>query len=441
MVNIPARSRTPDKPGIPAKVTFAELTAALEEYRSDTGRQPDMLGGWDVEDPAIQPPAMLEARLSSIPARPRGYAYTRHFLHARERAAQVFASSISFDGHPLQSTNVSVLHNSTQGLTLALAALKEQGIRQIVVATPVYFAAIEACQTLGMDVVLVPAADYLTGTLDLDRLLSALRVSHSALLLTNPAYCVGVQHKPDTLCELFAAMPRETWVLLDESRLGLHWHDPSPWYASSFPERTLVLRSPSKIFFTNGLKTSMLFGPPALMRGVERIADVLVGSAPGNAELVTLAYLDAWSDWDTEARMHQHGPFQIWRSQVVAQLQANLAHIQPYLEHCKIACSPIHSGPHMLAAIPHSHAHRLDPMQLARQDGIQLMMSSHFFHESDVWSGFRINLSGDATRIRIALKRVLSGLYPKAQTTTPSQPSSAGDRPDPLSAGKIPATT
>lgn len=411
MVNRVARGRIDGKPRTLAKVSFADLMVALDIYRRDTGQQPTMLGGWDVEDQAIQPPATLEARLCSIPERPRHYTYTRDFLRARERAAQIFERSISFDGHPLQAENVSILHNSTQGLMLALAAFKEQGIRRVVVATPVYFAAIEACRMLDMDAVLVPAADYLTGTLDHDHLLSELRVPHSALLITNPAYSLGVQHTPDSLCKLFAVLPRETWALLDETRLGLHWRDTLPWYSASFPERTLILRSPSKIFFTNGLKTSLLFGSPTVLRNVERLADVLVGSVPGNAEPVAFAYLDAWSDWETEARLHQHGPFQAWREQIVAQLRANLAHIQPYLDQCGMVRSPIDSGPHVLVALPHSHAGRLNPMESAQRDGIHMMMSSHFYHESAVWSGFRINLSGDAARTRAALLQVLNRLY------------------------------
>ena len=409
---IPARRRTHSKPRTPANIPFADLMAALDGYRSDTGLLPTMLGGWDADDPAIRPPAALEARLCSIAERPRHYTYTRDFLHARERAAEIVKRSMSFDGCPPRPENVSILHNSTQGLTLALAALKEQGIQRVVVATPVYFAAIETCRLLGIDAVLVPAAEYLTGALDLDHLLSELRIPHSALLLTNPAYSLGVQHPPESLGLLFAAMPRDTWMLLDEARLGLHWHDPSPWYTASFPERTLLLRSPSKVFLTNGLKTSLLFGPPTALRSVERLADVLVGSAPGNAELVALAYLDAWSEWDAEVRAHRQGPFQTWRAQIVAQLRANLAHIQPYLDQCGITCSPVDSGPHVLAALPHAHAHRADPMELARHHGVQMMMASHFFHESDALSGFRINLSGNASRTRAALLQVLHRLYP-----------------------------
>ncbi len=422
VVHIPARRRTHGEPRTSAKVSFPDLMAALDGYHRDSGQQPLMLGGWDVEDRAIRPPAALEARLCSIAERPRRYTYTKDFRCACERAVQIFARSMSFGGRPLHPENVSILHNSTQGLLLALAALKEQGIRRIVVATPVYFAAIEACRLLSINAVLIPAAEYLTGTLDLDRVLSELRVPHSALLLTNPAYSLGVQHRPESLAALFAALPQETWVLLDETRLGLHWHDPLPWYSASFPERTLVLRSPSKIFFTNGLKTSLIFGPSTVLRSVERLADVLVGSAPGNAEFVALAYLDAWSAWATEARMHQRGPFQTWRAQVVAQLRANLGRIQPYLDQYGLLCSPIDSGPHLLAAFPHAHEHNVNPIALARHEGVHVMMSSYFFHESDVWSGFRINLGGDAARTRVALLRVFTHLHARTETNLDALP-------------------
>lgn len=386
------------------------MSAALETFRLETGRQPYMLGGWDVEDDAIGPPEALEDKLCAIPPRPREYAYARAFSRARERAAEVFCSSVRFADAPVGPENVNILHSSTQALMLALAALKERGVRRVVVAAPAYFAAIDACKVLGCEVVVVPAADYLTGALDLDGLLRALRVPDSALLVTNPAYSIGVQHRAAKLRRLFAEMPTGTWVLLDETRLGLHWRDASPWYAGNFPERTLIVRSPSKVFFTNGLKTSLLFGPADVLRSIERLGESLVGSAAGNAEDVALAYLDAWSAWESEARTAKPGPLLAWRERVVGRLSANLAAVRRTLDEYGVVCSSVDSGPHVLAALPRTRLVGLDAAELARREGVQLMLSSHFFHESDEWSGFRINLCGDAARTDAALLRVFERL-------------------------------
>src|SRR5581483_11251931 len=101
-----------------------------------------MLGGWDVEDEAISPPALLLERLERIAAQPRKYTYGKDFTHARETAAQLFGEAARRGGAPLGAEQVAVLQNSSQCLLLALTALRERGVRRVVVAAPVYFAAV-----------------------------------------------------------------------------------------------------------------------------------------------------------------------------------------------------------------------------------------------------------------------------------------------------------
>src|SRR5690348_4427081 len=293
------------------------VTDALRAHSQATGQDPLMLGGWEVEDEAISPPAFLLERLNAIKARPRNYTYGKDFYRAKEEAASVFREAVRLGGVPLSAGNVAVLQNSSQGLLLALTALRERGVRRVVVAAPVYFAAIHICRHLGLEVALVPAADFFTGALDVTRLIHALRGKSSALLLTNPAYSLGTEYDQCQLQRLFAALPKETWVLLDETRLGLPWRHDLPWYWADFPAHTLILRSPSKIFLLNGLKTSFLFGPAPLLREIERLSEALVGSGAGNAEAVALAYLEAWRAWMQEVRAEHVGPMRAWKRALV----------------------------------------------------------------------------------------------------------------------------
>jgi histidinol-phosphate/aromatic aminotransferase/cobyric acid decarboxylase-like protein len=382
------------------------VTEALRAYSQATGLDPLMLGGWDVEDEAISPPALLLERLERITARPRKYTYGKDFTRAKEAAARLFCDAVRLGGEPLGAENVAVLQNSSQGLLLALTALRGQGVRRVVVAAPVYFAAVHICHHLGLEVELVPAADFLTGALDVPRLARALRGGQAALLLTNPTYSLGTEYSQQQLQELFDALPEETWLLLDETRLGLPWRHDLPWYRGRFPARTLVLRSPSKIFLLNGLKTSFLFGPAPLLREMERVSEALVGSGAGNAEAVALAYLDAWDAWRQEQQAERIGPMRAWKRSLVQRLRAHYAAAEALLAPAGFQLSPVESGPYVLASIERERWPGLDSVALAREQGVLLMTSEYFYHFSPRWLGFRLHLCGDRAQMEEAIRRV-----------------------------------
>lgn len=392
---------------------FAAVTAALDAYRARTGLAPLMLGGWEADDPAIRPPRPLLAALRAMRPRVAGYSYSREFADVRERAAALFAPDLHLDGEPLAAEAVTCVQNSTQGLLLALAALQDAGVTRLVVAAPCYFAAVEAARRLGLEVVIVPAADYLTGALDFHRLVAAARArpAQTALLVTNPAYAVGVEYDPAALMMLRAALPPATTLLLDETRLGLHWQRETPWYRAEYPARTLLLRSPSKIFFVNGLKCSLLFGEPALLRRIERLGEALVGSSPAGSQDAALAYLGAWAAWRGELLAGDGliGPYRAWRRQVIAALGRNRDRLAPALAACGFTLAPVNSGPHVLAAISGGGggAARFPAAPAAaRECGVLLMDAAYAFHAAPGWVGFRVNLSGHARSAEVALKRL-----------------------------------
>lgn len=389
--------------------SFEEVMAALEEHTIRTGEGPLMLGGWAVEDPAIAPPPTLLRRLRARSVQVRHYASARELDRARGEAAELMADSLRFTGSPITARHVSLQRNSTQALLLALAALKERGARRVIIAAPAYYAVETICRSLGLETVIVPAADFLTGALDMDRLSQAARAPGSVVLVTNPAYSLGVEYRVDDLTALASVLSPETWLLLDETRLGLSWRYDGPWYRGDLSPRTLVVRSPSKIFFIHGLKASLLLGDSDIVGDVERLSEALVGSPPGDAGSVALAYLDAWRAWRDEVASRGAGPFIRWRNAVLYRLQHSLAAAQASLIPAGFCFSPIDSGPYALAAIPRAELPTLNVLSAARQQGVLLMDSRYFLHEHPDWHGFRINLCGDRQRQGEAFERLQAG--------------------------------
>ena len=388
--------------------SFDDVMGALRAYAEKSGEKPLMLGGWEVEHPAIAPPPGLLRRLSEGRFRLRQYTHASDLRHVREAASDVLGGSIWFAGSPITARHVSIQQNSTQALLLALAALKERGARRVVIAAPAYFAVETICRSLGLEMVVVPANEFLTGALDIPRLAAAARLPGSVTLVTNPAYSVGVEYGAEALSALARELPPHTWLLLDETRLGLNWHDTAPWYRSELPPHAIIIRSPSKILFVHGRKLSLLFADPALVRDIERLGEALVGSLAGDLESVALTYLEYWRAWRDEAAAADAGPMMRWRSVVLSALKGNLLAAQSALAPAGFHLSPVDSGPYALAAVPRERLEHLGQMEAAQRLGVLMMDARYFLHEHPDWQGFRINLCGATVRQAEALVRLLA---------------------------------
>ena len=386
--------------------TFEEVMEALERYTNVTGEPPLMLSGWEAEHPALTPPADLLRHLGKPSPQLRRYTYAHDLSLPREVAAEVFSDGLRFAGSHLTARHVSIQQNSTQALLLTLAALKERGVRRVIIAAPAYYALETICRGLSLALVIVPAADFVTGALDIARMQSVARLSGSVVLVTNPAYSLGVEYSPATIHQLASALPSDSWLLLDETRLGLSWRYDAPGYLADLLPRTVVVRSPSKVFFIHGRKTSLLFGDPTLLREVERVGEALVGSAVGDTEAVALAYLESWRMWRDESRRHIVGAMTQWHRRVIACLKRNHAVAQAALSPEGFTFSPIDSGPYVLASVSSEKLPSLQDLAGARQQGIMLMSSRYFFHEHPDWLAFRINLGGDPHQLSKAFARL-----------------------------------
>lgn len=376
--------------------------AGLRAYTQRTGEAPIMVSGWDNDDPACGPPAALLERIGAITPQPRHYTYSRDLRLARERAADLLGHDLRLNGARLSAEQVTLGANGTQALLLVLTALRERGIRRLVIAAPCYYAAMAIAQHLRLETVIIPAADFLTGALDGARIGDAARQPGTALLLTNPAYSLGVEYTPEELTSFLAQIPGGTPVVLDETRLGLHWRRRAPWYRADLPGEVLVIRSPSKIFLLHGAKLSLLLGPASWIRQIEQAQEALTGSIPGHTEALALAYLEALAAWRAgEADLLS------WRADLVRRLRRTLEAVTAQLAPLDWRLSPVDSGPYTTAAIPRTRDVLLTSERIAQTTGVLLMTTPYYFHDDPSWQGFRIHLCLAPGAIDEALRRAI----------------------------------
>jgi aspartate/methionine/tyrosine aminotransferase len=150
---------------------FSVVVEALKRHARETGQTPLSISGWEAEDEGIGPPEPLIASLEAVSTGIYGHTYLRELREPKARAAALFHHGLRLGGATLTAECVAILPNSTQALLLTLAALRDQDIERVVVAAPVYFSAVEVCRRLGLATTIIPAANYLTGALNLDALI------------------------------------------------------------------------------------------------------------------------------------------------------------------------------------------------------------------------------------------------------------------------------
>jgi hypothetical protein len=91
---------------------------------------------------------------------------------------------------------------------------------------------------------------------------------------------------------------------------------------------------------------------------------------------------------------------------MVDRLKLNYAHFATQLSDAGFTLSPSDSGPYALAAAPLAYQEAINSCLLAETVGVLMMDASYFFHISDEWVGFRLNLCTTRRATSLAIDRV-----------------------------------
>lgn len=388
---------------------FKVLLANVEAWETETQRQAFWLGGWEVDAPELRPPPPLRHRLRHRSSRaPERYAFVSDCRRAKHGAADILGRQVTFDGAPLSPDNVAILPSSSQAILLVLSALQGVlSIHNLVVTGPVYFSTIGVSRCLRISCHHAPAADLLSPTPAADDLAKDCRRRRAALFLTNPAYGVGVRIPEERLRHLLETIPQNIPIVLDEALQGLDWTPNRLWSALDLPPNAVVIRSPSKLFFMNGRKCSIVVAAPSLVRQIEHLADVLIGGIHSDLEDDCLVYLSALAAWFEEHRSGIAGNFSRWHQRLVARLEKNRLSLVPIFRSVGFELSRVDSGYYSIACRTSCVRPSLDAMAVLRETGVVLTESKYIFHENDRQVALRVNLGAEAEALGAAASRIL----------------------------------
>jgi aspartate/methionine/tyrosine aminotransferase len=273
---------TPHEPPV-ARPAVRALGASQIRAVANAGMDdPDVLAFWFGEPDIVTPPYIRAAAQASLL---RGDThYTQNLGIPALRGG--IATYVSGLHAPVDAGRIAVTASGMSALAIVLQSLVGAGDR-VVAVTPLWPNLTEFPKVLGATVDAVPLVPSPAGfTLDLDRLLDALRPGTRALLLNSPNNPTGWTLRAHEQAAVLAHCRRHgIWIVADDVYERL-WYGDQRAAAPSFlalttpDDRVVSTNSFSKAWAMTGWRLGWIVAPPALMPELGKLIEYNTSCSP-----------------------------------------------------------------------------------------------------------------------------------------------------------------
>jgi aspartate/methionine/tyrosine aminotransferase len=269
----------------------ALMASQIREVANEGMDDPDILPFWFGEPDEVTPAFIRDAGAASL-ARGETF-YTQNFGIPQLRGA--IAAYVSNLHRATADANIAVTASGMSALMLAVEALVAPGDR-VVVVTPLWPNLVEIPKILSADVACVPLA-FAAGawTLDLDRLLAALRPGTRMVMINSPNNPTGwTLTRAEQQAILGHCRRHGIWLVADDVYERLYYRDDAP-AAPSFldlaapEERVIAINSFSKSWLMTGWRLGWMVAPSALMPDLGKLIEYNTSCSPAFVQHAGLA--------------------------------------------------------------------------------------------------------------------------------------------------------
>ena len=286
----------------------ALMASQIREVANEGMDDPDILPFWFGEPDEVTPAFIRDAGAASL-ARGETF-YTQNFGIPPLRSA--IAAYVSNLHRATADANIAVTASGMSALMLAVEALVAPGDR-VVVVTPLWPNLVEIPKILSADVACVPLA-FAAGawTLDLDRLLAALRPGTRMVMINSPNNPTGwTLTRAEQQAILGHCRRHGIWLVADDVYERLYYRDDAP-AAPSFldlaapEERVIAINSFSKSWLMTGWRLGWMVAPSALMPELGKLIEYNTSCSPAFVQHAGLAAITRGETTvaHTRARFH-----------------------------------------------------------------------------------------------------------------------------------------
>jgi aspartate/methionine/tyrosine aminotransferase len=257
---------------------------AYEKYVATNSRKPISISDWHNEDGSVCVPWNI---LKDIPQKTNVNATKYLFLDSNNQNKEIVKDYIeTCYGCSCSITNITITHNSTAAIYLAIKTLIKSKCNRFLIITPSYFSTTKNIANNNCSYLFYHLKPHVDFKIDITELKITIEEQYiDCIVLTDPIFCTGIPIDKSIMHDLVeCAKEYKCWMILDKTISGLDW-DSKEFkllgnYSSLFSlyENIIVIDSPTKKLFLNGLKHAVVFSTEEVIDTIESMADEVTGS-------------------------------------------------------------------------------------------------------------------------------------------------------------------
>lgn len=260
------------------------LMESKNEYDLTHKEQSIFLSDWDVEVDTKPYSMLLNNDLINIPSSNVNsyYYWTDEHGYAPLFAnyyRQKFNQSINLD-------TFLIGNNGTSSIMLSMIALSELSINRVLVFTPVYFSTLNLLEMLNFQIYRYDLKIEDNFQINFEKLEEYIENNRiEALFVTDPVFGTGVEHTIQSYCKLSQIIKKNNLsIIIDYVYGGMLWSDKdfifntkSHYIINNLPN-LIFIESITKRIFINGIKFSLIFSSPTIIKKIKRLSIYTTGS-------------------------------------------------------------------------------------------------------------------------------------------------------------------
>ncbi len=261
---------------------YSTVAYAVHEYIKSNHKSPFFISDWDCTDNLIyRPEIILEDSLKKSLTNMDKYFFIEDDF-GKDSVIKFFNNS-----HVnLEKSSFLIGPNASLMLTTALIALKDIGIKNVLIILPVYFSIPQILRILDIKYIKYNTI-FPKYRLDLEDIKSILQeTSVDAVIITDPFYGSGI-NVPLNFYDMLIDYLNEhdIYLIVDYARGAMKW-DSNASLLFDFPlynilqkaNNYILIESISKRIFVNGFKNSLLFSNYNIIQKIRKLGDCFIGS-------------------------------------------------------------------------------------------------------------------------------------------------------------------
>lgn len=385
---------------------YLTVSQVVHEYTELTHKSPFFISDWDSLANNISRPKMiledsLKKSLNNM---------DKYFFIEDDFGKDSVIKFFNNFNVELDKNSFLIGPNASLMLTTALIALKDIGIKNVLIILPVYFSIPQILRILGIKYIQYDTM-FPEYQLNFEEIKTLLQENYiDAIFITDPFYGSGINVSLNFYNRLINYLNENNiYLIVDYARGAMKWEDSTITHIFDFQlynvlkkaKHFIFIESISKRIFVNGFKNSLLFSNYTIIQRIRKLGDCFIGSmSAGQMEFLNNLY--SISNIALVNEMIKKN---------ITNAQKNFELIKTLVLGTDISYTVPKDGNYILIGIPKKHYENTTDINIFKKIlynfDVYTLPQSLYAHEDRNYYIFRVNLLLNIDVLIIALQKLL----------------------------------